>query len=93
LYLDDVTMILSQKVDDAPQGTAFIGAEGNIFVNRGKLAAAPPEILKTELTSSGKPATDLRRGDRAHPRYRRPPGQHRRPHPADDPPTRRRNRS
>jgi predicted dehydrogenase len=48
-YPDDVTMIVGQKEADVPQGTTFIGSEGRIFVNRGKLTADPPDILKTEL--------------------------------------------
>jgi hypothetical protein len=51
-YPDDVTMIVGQKEDDVPQGTTFIGSEGRVFVNRGKLTSDPPEILKTERKSS-----------------------------------------
>jgi predicted dehydrogenase len=51
-YPGGVTMILGQKESDVPQGTTFIGTEGRIFVNRGKLASDPPEILKSELKSS-----------------------------------------
>lgn len=50
-YDDGVTMIVGQKQDDIPQGTTFIGSEGRIFVNRGKLKSTPEDILKQPLGS------------------------------------------
>ena len=45
-YANGVVMIVGQGEKDVPQGTTFIGSEGKIFVNRGKLSSTPEEIVK-----------------------------------------------
>jgi predicted dehydrogenase len=47
-YPNNVTMVVGQGQADIPQGTTFLGTNGQIYVNRGKLTANPPEILKQE---------------------------------------------
>jgi hypothetical protein len=39
-------MIVGQGQKDIPGGTTFIGTEGKIFVNRGKLTSTPEELTK-----------------------------------------------
>lgn len=51
-YDNGVTMIVGQKQDGIPMGTTFIGTEGQIYVNRGKLTSTPEEIVKTPLSDS-----------------------------------------
>ena len=51
-YADDVTMIVGQGERDVPGGTTFIGSEGKIHVNRGKLSSDPADILKEPLKDS-----------------------------------------
>jgi predicted dehydrogenase len=48
-YPNDVTMILGQAYNDVPQGTTFIGDQGTIFVNRGKLLSVPADIIKQPI--------------------------------------------
>ena len=52
LYPDQVKMIVGQNQKDIRMGTKFIGADGWIFVDRGKLEASDPEILKVDLGSA-----------------------------------------
>ena len=49
-YDNGVTMIVGQGQKDIPMGTTFIGTEGTIYVNRGKLTSTPEEIVKTPLS-------------------------------------------
>jgi len=48
-YPNDVTMIVGQGQSDIPGGTTFIGSEGKIFVNRGKLSSTPDDVIRQEL--------------------------------------------
>lgn len=48
-YDDGVTVIVGQGQEDIPSGTTFIGTEGQIFVNRGKLRVQPEELAKQPL--------------------------------------------
>ena len=48
-YADGVQLIVGQKQKDIPQGTTFIGSNGRIFVNRGKLNSTPAAILEEPL--------------------------------------------
>jgi predicted dehydrogenase len=45
-YANGVEMIVGQGQKDIPGGTTFIGSEGTIFVNRGKLTSTPEELVK-----------------------------------------------
>jgi predicted dehydrogenase len=47
-----VQIILGQQQKDIPDSVTFIGEKGKIHVTRQKITADPPELLKTELTSS-----------------------------------------
>jgi hypothetical protein len=49
---DGVQIILGQAQKDVPDAVTFIGEKGKIHVTRGKIESDPPELLKTELTSS-----------------------------------------
>ena len=49
-YPNGVTVILGQGQKDVPTGTTFIGTEGKIYVNRGKLSSTPEEIVKQPLS-------------------------------------------
>jgi predicted dehydrogenase len=51
-YASGVEMIVGQGQKDIPQGTTFIGTEGRIFVNRGKLSSDPEGIVKEPLTDA-----------------------------------------
>ena len=44
-----ITMIVGQGQRDIPGGTTFIGSEGTIHVNRGKISSDPGDILKQPL--------------------------------------------
>lgn len=48
-YADGVTMIVGQKESDCPMGTTFIGSQGTIYVNRGKLESRPTDIVLQPL--------------------------------------------
>jgi predicted dehydrogenase len=48
-YPGGVTMIVGQGKKEVPSGTTFIGSEGTIHVNRGKLSSTPGDIIKQEL--------------------------------------------
>jgi predicted dehydrogenase len=45
-YANGVEMIVGQGEKDIPGGTTFIGSEGTVFVNRGKLTSTPAELTK-----------------------------------------------
>lgn len=47
-YANGVKVVVGQLQKDVPGGATFIGSEGKIHVNRGKLTANPSEILKAE---------------------------------------------
>ena len=48
-YPNGTQMIVGQRQADIAMGTKFIGEHGWIFVDRGKLQASDPELLKLEL--------------------------------------------
>ncbi len=48
-YENGVKMILGQKQKDIPTGTTFIGTEGTLYVNRGKIKSDPIQILLEQL--------------------------------------------
>ena len=50
-YDDGVEVVVGQKQDDIPGGTTFIGTEGRIWVNRGKLKSDPEDIIKMDISS------------------------------------------
>lgn len=50
-YANDVKIILGQQQKDIPGAVTFIGEKGRVFVDRGKITADPPELLKTEFGS------------------------------------------
>jgi predicted dehydrogenase len=45
-YGSDVILIVGQGQKDIPDGVTFIGSEGSIFVDRGKINSDPEEIVK-----------------------------------------------
>jgi len=47
-----ITLIVGQGQGDVPGGTTFIGSEGKIHVNRGRLSSDPGDILKEPLKDS-----------------------------------------
>jgi predicted dehydrogenase len=50
-YANGVTLVVGQGQKDIRGGTTFIGSEGTIFVDRGKLTSTPEEILKQPLAA------------------------------------------
>ena len=48
-YANGVQVTVGQKQDDIPQGATFVGTEGRIFVNRGKLSSDPKEVIEQEV--------------------------------------------
>jgi predicted dehydrogenase len=50
-YANGVQLIVGQGQPDIPGGTTFIGTEGTIFVNRGKITGDPAEVLQKDLAS------------------------------------------
>ncbi|MDQ3332120.1 MAG: Gfo/Idh/MocA family oxidoreductase [Planctomycetota bacterium] len=48
-YADGTKVLVGQGHKDIPNGTTFIGSEGKIHVNRGKLVVEPEEIAKQPL--------------------------------------------
>lgn len=48
-YDDGTKVIVGQGQKDIPGGTTFIGSEGKIYVNRGKLVVEPEAIAKAAL--------------------------------------------
>ncbi|MFM2095896.1 MAG: hypothetical protein RIS70_3020 [Planctomycetota bacterium] len=51
-YPNDVTMTVGQLQPDIPEGTTFIGDQGKIFVNRGKLKSSPENLITDPLPDS-----------------------------------------
>jgi predicted dehydrogenase len=47
-YANGVEVVVGQGNKDIPGGCTFIGEKGRIFVDRGKITASEPEILKFE---------------------------------------------
>ena len=47
-YANGVQVIVGQQQNDIPGGCTFIGERGRMFVDRGKITASDPEILKFE---------------------------------------------
>jgi predicted dehydrogenase len=50
-YQNGVPLIVGQKQDDIPMGTTFIGSEGTIYVNRGKLTSDPAGIIEADVAA------------------------------------------
>ena len=48
-YASGVTVVVGQGEKDSPGGATFIGSEGRIYVNRGKLTTDPAEIVKQDV--------------------------------------------
>ncbi|MFM9966577.1 MAG: Gfo/Idh/MocA family protein [Planctomycetaceae bacterium] len=51
-YANGVILIVGQGEKDCPGGVTFIGSEGTIFVDRGKITSTPAEIVKQPMTDS-----------------------------------------
>jgi predicted dehydrogenase len=48
-YADGTKVIVGQQESDIPIGVTFIGSEGKLFVNRGRLTAEPQELADYQL--------------------------------------------
>lgn len=48
-YADGTKVIVGQQESDIPGGVTFIGSQGKLFVNRGKLTAEPKELADYAL--------------------------------------------
>jgi predicted dehydrogenase len=48
-YADGTKVIVGQQEGEIPVGVTFLGDQGKLFVNRGKLIAEPKELLEQEL--------------------------------------------
>lgn len=48
-YSTGVKMIVGQGEKDCPGGVTFVGSEGTIFVDRGKIVGTPEELVKQVL--------------------------------------------
>ncbi len=48
-YSTGVKMIVGQGEKDCPGGVTFIGSEGTIFVDRGKITSTPEDLVKQAL--------------------------------------------
>lgn len=48
-YSTGVKMIVGQGEKDCPGGVTFVGSEGTIFVDRGKIVGTPEELVKQAL--------------------------------------------
>lgn len=48
-YRDGTKVTVGQLQDDIPQGVKFIGTQGWVAVNRGKLISDPPEIIQQDV--------------------------------------------
>ena len=48
-YADGTQVIVGQQQDDIPIGVTFVGSQGKLFVNRGKLVAEPKELADHKL--------------------------------------------
>ncbi|MCU0879411.1 MAG: gfo/Idh/MocA family oxidoreductase, partial [Pirellulaceae bacterium] len=51
-YANGAKVIVGQGEKDIPGGCTFVGEKGQIFVDRSKITASDPEILKTDLSSA-----------------------------------------
>jgi len=51
-YANGVTLVVVQGGKEVPLGTTFIGSEGRIYVNRGKLQSTPADIIQKPLSAS-----------------------------------------
>ncbi|MGE3818482.1 MAG: Gfo/Idh/MocA family protein [Isosphaeraceae bacterium] len=51
-YANGVTLIVGQQQKDCPGGTTFIGSEGRLHVDRGKIVSEPGDIAKAEPSAS-----------------------------------------
>lgn len=51
-YANGVILIVGQGEKDCPGGATFVGSEGTIFVDRGKIKSTPDDILKQPMTDS-----------------------------------------
>jgi predicted dehydrogenase len=51
-YANGAKVIVGQGEKDIPGGCTFVGEKGRIFVDRSKITASDPEILKTDLSSA-----------------------------------------
>lgn len=51
-YANGVTVVVGQGQKDIPGGCTFLGSEGKIFVDRGKIVSNPPEIAREPLSAS-----------------------------------------
>ncbi|MFO0909400.1 MAG: Gfo/Idh/MocA family oxidoreductase [Isosphaeraceae bacterium] len=49
-YANGVTLIVGQKQKDIPGGVTFVGTNGRIFVDRGKITSEPGDVAKSKLT-------------------------------------------
>jgi predicted dehydrogenase len=63
-YPGDIKLTLGQLQKDIPEGTTFIGSEGRLFVNRGKLTSDPVEIVQRDVTAL--PTQLYRSADHTH---------------------------
>lgn len=50
-YANGVQVIVGQQEKDIPGGCTFIGEKGRMFVDRGKITASDPDLLKADLGS------------------------------------------
>lgn len=50
-YDDGITLVVGQLQEGIPVGVTFLGSEGTLFVNRGKLTSSPPEIARAKPSS------------------------------------------
>ncbi len=51
-YANGVILVVGQGENDCPGGVTFVGSEGSIFVDRGKINSTPEDIVKQPMTSS-----------------------------------------
>ncbi len=51
-YANGVILIVGQGEKDCPGGVTFVGSEGTIFVDRGKIKSTPEDIVKQPMTDS-----------------------------------------
>jgi predicted dehydrogenase len=51
-YPGGVTLIVGQGQKDIPEGATFLGTQGKLHVDRGKITSNPENIAKTKLSAS-----------------------------------------
>ncbi len=51
-YANGVILVVGQGEKDCPGGVTFVGSEGTIFVDRGKIKSTPEDIVKQPMTGS-----------------------------------------